>query len=65
MGYKHYPKDLAKFKPVDKDDDLTNLRFGNNTLIEIGRTDDQFDRGMSTLFSTKKIRSSISFVFNR
>ena len=35
LGYKHYPKDLAKFKPVDKDDDLTNLRFGNNTLIEI------------------------------
>ncbi|WP_176714259.1 hypothetical protein [Gilliamella sp. wkB7] len=29
LGYKHYPKDLAKFKPVDKDDDLTNLRFGN------------------------------------
>lgn len=27
LGYKHYPKDLAKFKPVDKDDDLTNLRF--------------------------------------
>ncbi len=36
LGYKHYPKDLAKFKPVDKDDDLTNLRFGNNTFIEIG-----------------------------
>ncbi|MBI0095780.1 MULTISPECIES: DUF6708 domain-containing protein [Gilliamella] len=44
LGYKYYPKDLAKFKPIDKDDDLTNLRFGNDTLIEIGRTDDQFDR---------------------
>ena len=44
LGYKHYPKDLAKFKPVDKDDDLTNLRFGNDTLIEIGRTLGQINR---------------------
>ena len=49
LGYKHYPKDLAKFKPVDKDDDLTNLRFGNNTLIEIGRTDDQFGRTLEMI----------------
>ena len=32
LGYKYYPKDLTKFKPVDKDDDLTNLRFGMDRL---------------------------------
>ena len=60
LGYKHYPKDLAKFKPVDKDDDLTNLRFGNNTLIEIGRTDDQFGR---TLEMIVKLTGCGAFLF--
>ncbi|WP_392560321.1 DUF6708 domain-containing protein [Orbus mooreae] len=44
LGYKHYPKDLVKFKPVKNDDELTNLRFGNDTLIEIGRSCSQIDR---------------------
>ncbi|WP_392564474.1 hypothetical protein RHO13_02840 [Orbus wheelerorum] len=44
LGYKHYPKDLVKFKPVKNDDELTNLRFGNDTLIEIGRTSGQINR---------------------
>ena len=60
LGYKHYPKDLAKFKPVDKDDDLTNLRFGNDTLIEIGRTDDQFGR---TLEMIAKLTGCGGFIF--
>ena len=30
-----------------------------------GNLQAHLDNGMSTLFSTKKIRSSISFVFNR
>ena len=60
LGYKYYPKDLAKFKPVDKDDDLTNLRFGNNTLIEIGRTDDQFGR---TLEMIEKLTGCGVFIF--
>ena len=60
LGYKHYPKDLAKFKPIDKDDDLTNLRFGNNTLIEIGRTDDQFGR---TLEMIEKLSGCGAFLF--
>ena len=60
LGYKHYPKDLAKFKPIDKDDDLTNLRFGNNTFIEIGRTDDQFGR---TLEMIAKLTGCGAFLF--
>lgn len=44
LGYKHYPKDLNKFGYIDKQDSLTNLRFGNDTLIELGRTRSHFDR---------------------
>ena len=60
LGYKHYPKDLAKFKPVDKDDDLTNLRFGNNTLIEIGRTLGQINR---TLEMIVKLTGCVAFLY--
>ena len=62
LGYKYYPKDLAKFKPVDKDDDLTNLRFGNNTFIEIGRTGDQFDRTLSTVLGLVLSIACIVFI---
>ncbi|WP_392560323.1 DUF6708 domain-containing protein [Orbus mooreae] len=50
LGYKHYPKDLVKFKPVKNNDELTNLRFGNDTLIEIGRTSGQIDRTLEMAF---------------
>ncbi|WP_392558846.1 DUF6708 domain-containing protein [Orbus mooreae] len=60
LGYKHYPKDLVKFKPVKNYDELTNLRFGNDTLIEIGRTSGQIDR---TLEMALALSGSGMFLF--
>lgn len=49
LGYKHYPKDLRKFGYANKAWDLSHLRFGNDTLIELGRTPSQIDRTLNLL----------------
>ncbi|RKS84430.1 hypothetical protein DES39_2169 [Orbus hercynius] len=59
LGYKHYPKDLVKFKQVNNDDELTNLRFGNDTLIEIGRTSGQIDRTLDMILALTGCGGSI------
>ena len=45
-------------KPIER-------RYDYNVVGELTQITDNYKGGMSTLFSTKKIRSSISFVFNR
>lgn len=63
LGYKHYPKDLTKFKPVTSEVPLTNLRIGNDIFIEISRTRSQFDRTATILVGLFGCSAFILFIY--
>lgn len=63
LGYKHYPKDLTKFKPVTSEVPLTNLRIGNDTFIELGRNEGLIMRTLWVLFGLIVSVVALIFIF--